>query len=940
MAVTAKFQADFSDFLRKAQQASGSLEDLQKAAGSTTSTVQRLAKSFSGESLIRNAVDSVEAVKMLGGTATLTEAEMKKLGAQLEQASQKMQRMGVVVPDAMRAMQSEIKKATDPTMFQRAEGALGKFGLSLGMVSAGALVAFGKAAINAADNVGDISEKTGLSVEAVQRFQQGFEGAGISLEEIAKSASKLSMQVAGGSDSTASALDALGLSMVDLRTKSPEEAFKLVAGALSKVDDQGKKTLLATELLGRGMGKSAGAFNEANISAMEHADILGGDAVDAAGDFNDAQTKLTRSLQNALLSGIGPMLPALSKLMEWCGALAGVIGKVLKFSIDGLTLSFNVMKHDALASLTALLQAIQKLPFASKIPGAEKLAGAISWMQAESKEASDAIAKHLNPALDKNAKGVETLSGRIGEYEDASKGAKQANVELDPTIARLTKSLDDQIKRYDSLKQKIEKVAAVPDWFKVQKVSLVEGAPIMARTVAKTGEMALAAQKAADSIGSYLAPSIKAANLELEKTEKSASKFSGALKGLGATIVAAFTGGGNPLGAIGSSLGGALGEDFGKAMTGKIGSIFGSAMGPLGSMLGGMAGSLLGKVGGWFRGLFGGDDKKRAEEAAAAVRRVAEEAARLEQKLAESREELAGFNDQVEGLIGKAAGLGYEINAQGEIVSVSFEKMRSLAQQYGVDLASLGGHFNQSQLSAAAAQIIADFELLTRGGADVGAVLLGMSDEIQKLVDDSIKFGTVIPENMRPMIQGLIEAGKLTDANGDKITDMAAIKFGDPVKTEFDKIVDALAPLIAKISELVDRIAGMGSAVDAATRPRTIQIGYQVDEQPDFGRDGERAAFGGGVSASGRIQRFALGGMVGGMGEGDNVPAMLTPGEGVLSRRGMQALGKLNHGGGSGGEGLRAELRGMREDMAANARTMRDLPRAIGLAMRDAMVLA
>src|SRR5690348_17437906 len=46
-------------------------------------------------------------------------------------------------------------------------------------------------------------------------------------------------------------------------------------------------------------------------------------------------------------------------------------------------------------------------------------------------------------------------------------------------------------------------------------------------------------------------------------------------------------------------------------------------------------------------------------------------------------------------------------------------------------------------------QIIDDMDLLQRGGADMNGVLDGMQDEIQDLVNQSFKFGTTIPENMR-----------------------------------------------------------------------------------------------------------------------------------------------------------------------------------------------
>jgi hypothetical protein len=81
--------------------------------------------------------------------------------------------------------------------------------------------------------------------------------------------------------------------------------------------------------------------------------------------------------------------------------------------------------------------------------------------------------------------------------------------------------------------------------------------------------------------------------------------------------------------------------------------------------------------------------------------------------------------------------------------------------------------------------------------------------------------------------------------------------------------------------------------------------------------------------------------MVGGSGESDAVPALLTPGEGILSRRGMQALAKLNHGGAVGSDpALRSEIRGLRADLSLMQQAQQVLlPRAIARAVRDAVLV-
>ena len=992
MAVTARFVADFSDFLSAARSAEGALGKLSASAGVTERSVDKAAKAFSGESLIANAIKATEAVTAIGGASKLTDSEMARVNRTITDAIDKMTKLGIAIPPEISKIGKELESALKPSVFERMTGGLSQFGLSLGTVSAGALLAFGKGAINAADNIGDIAEKTGLSTTAVQQFQQAFEGAGISLETIAASASKLSAKVAGGSDSTEAALTALGLSMVDLRTKSPEEAFKLVSTALAGVDDQGKKTLLATELLGKGVAASAGAFNKANIAVMDHADILGGDSVEAAGAFNDAQTQLTRSLQNALLAGIGPLLPALTMMADFAGKLAGVLGGALKFSVEGLVLLFNVWRQTVADAYISILQMLQKLPFAEKVVGVEKFGAAIAFLKDQSQSAGQAIAAHLNPAMDKSASGAETLSGRIGEYEGATKKATAANEELDPTIERLTKSFTDQIAKHEQLKQSLDKVAATPDWFRLQKASLVEGQPIMSRTIQQTGEMAAAAQKAAASIGSFLAPSIRQVSPALAEAAQGASKFSGAVAGLGATIVGAFQGGGNPFKAVGASLGAGLGEDLGadiaKKFTGKLGSALGSAMGPLGAMAGQLLGAGMSKAMGWIKGLFSDPMKKEIEAANAEIAKL--KSAMMEQggsveelelrynamglsireafggqglqgvaalkaaqelfnqrvdeskiKLDEMKGKLSGLQTELKGLIDKAYEMGYVFNEAGMLTGFNFDKVAQVAKEFGVDLAGLGTAFQQAQLTAESQKVIDAFTLMTMAGGSVGVVLNGMKDEINKIVIDSLQFGTTIPENMKPMIDQLIKQGDLTDKNGKKITDMSNLKFGAPVATEYEKINGQIKIVVDAMAELISKIDAMVAAIDAAMRPRTlVTTAVYVDPgpPPGFGsvdsggnrndrRGGDNADVSGDGFATGTMGKF--GRWFANFGAGTKTT--LHGNEAVV--RADQAAAFASDMGGDGG-GMASEIAGLRADINSL------LPRAIGRAVRDAMQMS
>jgi len=205
--------------------------------------------------------------------------------------------------------------------------------------------------------------------------------------------------------------------------------------------------------------------------------------------------------------------------------------------------------------------------------------------------------------------------------------------------------------------------------------------------------------------------------------------------------------------------------------------------------------------------------------------------AEAKQRIADMKAEIAAAEGELTTLLGTAKDMGYIFDREGNLISVRFQDMLTKAKKYGIDLASLGPSFQSARIHDAAQTIINDFTLLTRGGADVGGVLLGMSGQISKLVQDSIKFGVEIPANMKPWIQSLIDAGKLTDENGIKITDITKIKFGEPVKTEFDIIQSAVKDLVAKIQELIDNLARhLTPALDTATRDRTINVGVVVND--------------------------------------------------------------------------------------------------------------
>lgn len=225
-----------------------------------------------------------------------------------------------------------------------------------------------------------------------------------------------------------------------------------------------------------------------------------------------------------------------------------------------------------------------------------------------------------------------------------------------------------------------------------------------------------------------------------------------------------------------------------------------------------------------------------------------------------------------------------------------FAALQERAKGFGIDLAGLGPQFAKGRIEDRAKELFDVITDLQKAGGDMGGIMLGMSDEISQLVQDSIQFGTTIPDNMKPFIENLARAGKLTDASGNAITDITGLSFaGTPLEESVQDLAAAITDLVNALRDVPGAAAAAGSAAAGA-----VDAGSRL---VDPGRDttfADGAATGGIVRAWG-IQRFANGGQVLNfrpMGT-DTVPAMLTPGEVILNAAQQRNVARAVRGGGT-----------------------------------------
>ncbi len=111
MAATATFSADFSKWDAALRNATAQLKSFEIPVKNVRGQLERMATSFSGAQIHKEAQLAVTAVTAIGGAAKLTNQELQRFGQTVDEAVQKAQRMGQVVPQAFKDMQADIRAA-------------------------------------------------------------------------------------------------------------------------------------------------------------------------------------------------------------------------------------------------------------------------------------------------------------------------------------------------------------------------------------------------------------------------------------------------------------------------------------------------------------------------------------------------------------------------------------------------------------------------------------------------------------------------------------------------------------------------------------------------------------------------------------------------------------------------------------------------------------
>ena len=205
----------------------------------------------------------------------------------------------------------------------------------------GGVVAMAKSAIDLADNMRDLSQRTGVGIETLGQFKVAAELSGSSLEGVAKGLTFLNKNMvaaATGTEAAAAAFKTIGVATTDSsgKLRSADKVFLDVADRFKELRDGPEKAALALKVFGKGGAELIPILNLGSKEIQKFGLGIGPDFANKADAFNDqlalmkAQTTvLTVQIGSALLPVMSGLVSVVTQAITFVGNLAGEFYKAI-----------------------------------------------------------------------------------------------------------------------------------------------------------------------------------------------------------------------------------------------------------------------------------------------------------------------------------------------------------------------------------------------------------------------------------------------------------------------------------------------------------------------------------------------------------------------------------------------------------------------------------
>ena len=199
-----------------------------------------------------------------------------------------------------------------------AGGLSGALGSLVPLATGAGLAAMAKGAIDAADNMNDLSQKTGVSVESLSKFQQAANASGTSIEGVGAAMIKLNRNLATSNPQAAETLTALGISATDAsgKLKSTDAIMLEVADKFAKMPDGANKTAAAMSLFGKAGADMIPLLNGGSKAISDLSATMTTEFAKGADSLNDKLAALQGKLLELGVNIGTALMPALTVIAD------------------------------------------------------------------------------------------------------------------------------------------------------------------------------------------------------------------------------------------------------------------------------------------------------------------------------------------------------------------------------------------------------------------------------------------------------------------------------------------------------------------------------------------------------------------------------------------------------------------------------------------------
>ncbi len=212
--------------------------------------------------------------------------------------------------------------------------------IGIGAAIGAPLAASAKLFAGMGDSVAKMAVRTGLSVEALSELQYAAGQSGVEISELEGGIRRMQRTVVDAERGLGSAVDGLadlGLTAADFKGLSPEQQFKLLAEAISRVEDPTRRAAMAMEVFGRSgtallplFASGARGIEALQAEARRLGLTMSGEDARAAEALGDAFDRLWSVMRMGMFNIGAALAPMLQTIAETITQLSVTIANWIK----------------------------------------------------------------------------------------------------------------------------------------------------------------------------------------------------------------------------------------------------------------------------------------------------------------------------------------------------------------------------------------------------------------------------------------------------------------------------------------------------------------------------------------------------------------------------------------------------------------------------------